>query len=84
MDPEFKTFIDLVEPSCAKAEQHGATRASTVRNALRRLTDLCAFLADVLNAIGPYSCELRPIQNIKSVYAKCCTRREAIGHHGLI
>jgi hypothetical protein len=82
MDPEFKTFIDLVEPSCAKAEGHGATRAYAVQNAVRRLKELFVFLADVLNAIGPYSCELRPIRKVRDAYARCCAR-EAIGYHGL-
>jgi hypothetical protein len=83
MDPEFKTFIDSVAPSCAEAERH-ANGPNPVQNTVRRLKEWLVLVADILNAIGPYSCELRPFRKIKSVYAECSVRREAIGHHGLI
>ena len=83
MSPELKAFIT----SLADCPALDLPAGNQLVHFLRRITETArAMLTAITNAleeIGPYSCELRPMRRVKDVLAHCCTRRDAIGYHGL-
>lgn len=77
MNAEFKAYIHAVtDGSC------GGSRAPfSLRKNIKKVF---AFFADLLEAIGPYYCELRPMTRVRGAFAKCCPAKQAIGFHGLV
>ena len=75
MHAELKAYIHAVtDGECSKRTASSAVREFS-RTAL-------AFVTDLLQAAGPYYCELRPMKRVRGAIAKCCPK-QAIGFHGL-
>jgi len=84
MSPELKAFIDSVCDSVPEdVRNRDAATQSTLREVAHKAGALLGLIADALERLGPYACELRPVRQVKRAIAECCARREAIGHHGL-
>jgi hypothetical protein len=84
MSPELKAFIYSMKASTADDSR---AQTGPAHNLLRTIAGKTAWLftliANALQEMGPYACELRPVGQFKSAVGKCGTRGDVIGHHGL-
>jgi hypothetical protein len=78
MNPEFKAFVENI---CEGNEEEVVV---AVAAPAKRTTSILGMIADFLEEIGPYYCELRPSRRVKPVTVEYCTQREVIGYHGLV
>ena len=85
MHPEFKQYIQTIAPGCAKqrAKQHEEA-ASVASRLLAVVRGVLSLMADVIEDLSPYYCELRPVSRVRHTMEKCRPRTQAIGYHGLV
>ena len=70
-----------------KTEDHQRTAkqsAGLLRFGVLSAKRVLSFISGILEEIGPYYCEFRPIRGVQRAVAECCRRRQAIGYHGLV
>lgn len=76
MNREFQAYVYAVtNGDCAKARATSPLRQRVVR--------VLETLGEVLEEMGPYYCELRPMRRVRDSIAQCCSQKEVIGFHGL-
>jgi hypothetical protein len=84
MSPELKAFITSIA-DCPELELREKSQAAHVLERFAKAAkSMLALIGNALDRVRPYTCELRPMHTVKSAIAQCCSRREVIGHHGLV
>jgi len=78
MNHEFQAYVRAI----AGAEC-GKSKAAQSSGLLRSLKKRFLAFVRLLESIGPYYCELRPMRRVRGAIEQCCKTKEAIGFHGL-
>jgi hypothetical protein len=85
MNPKAKAYVEkYVKEKTAEHQLIAKQPGGLIRFGVSSGKRVLAFIGGILEEIGPYYCELRPMRRVQRAVAQCCRRKQAIGYHGLV
>jgi len=85
MHPEFKAYVEAVTTTANHVQPARANgRSYSAQPVAAKTRNFLTFLADLLDELPPYYCELKMLPKVNKSRNCCSSRRDAIGYHGLI